>query len=98
MNTQPEPPPKRGMGCFAKSCLMLIVLAILLVVVGIGGTFWGVRHVYLSDKPVPIAQAPAPSEPSPSTPGATSMAAPPPSETSAGAHQRLDTLKQAARA
>ena len=97
MNTQPEPPPKRGMGCFAKSCLILIVLAILLVVVGIGGTFWGVRHVYLSDKPVPIAQAPAPSEPSPGTPGGTSMATPP-SEPSAAAHERLDTIKQAARA
>jgi hypothetical protein len=86
------------MGCLAKSCLTLIVLAILLVVVGIGGTFWGVRHVYLSDKPAPIAQAPAPGEPSPGTPGATSMAAPPPSETSAAAHERLDTMKQAARA
>src|SRR5438046_5622322 len=51
LNTQAEPPPKRGMGCFAKSCLMLIVLAVLLVAVGVGGTFWGVRRVYLSDKP-----------------------------------------------
>ena len=99
MNARIElPPPKRGMGCFAKSCLILIVLAILLVVVGIGGTFWGVRHVYLSDKPAPIAQAPAPIEPSPGAPGPTSMAAPPPSETSAAAHERVDTLKQAARA
>jgi hypothetical protein len=33
------------MGCFAKGCLTLIVLAILLIVVGIGGTYWSVRHV-----------------------------------------------------
>ena len=51
MNTLVEPPPKRGMGCFGKGCLILIVLAILLVVVGVGGTYWGLRHVYLSDKP-----------------------------------------------
>src|SRR4051795_5647804 len=98
MNTRAEPPPTRGIGCFGKSCLLLIVLAILLVVVGVGGTFWGVRHVYLSDKPAPIAQAPAPGEPSPGTPGATSMAAPPPSEISAAAHERLDTMKEPAHA
>ena len=40
MNARTEPPPKRGMGCFAKGCLILIVLAILLVVVGVGGSFW----------------------------------------------------------
>lgn len=85
------------MGCFGKSCLILIVLAILLVVVGIGGTFWGVRHVYLSDKPAPIPQAPTSRELSPGTAGATSVPSPP-SETSAAVHERLDTMKQAARA
>jgi hypothetical protein len=98
MNTRLESPPKRGMGCFAKSCLILIVLAMLLVVVGVGGTFWGVRHVYLSDKPAPIPQVPAPGETSPVTPGATSMATPPPVERSVAVRERLDTMKQAARA
>jgi len=96
MNTQVEPPPKRGMGCFAKGCLIFIVLAILLVVIGIGGSFWSVRHVYLSDKPAPIPQAPTPSETGVVTPGGTSV--PTPSETSAAIHERLDTMKQAARA
>jgi len=88
------------MGCFAKGCLILIVLAILLVVVGVGGTFWSVRHVYLSDKPVPIPEPSAPPETSAVTPGATSMATPPPppSERSTEVRDRLDTMKQAARA
>jgi hypothetical protein len=97
MNARVEPPPKRGMGCFAKGCLILIVLGILIVVVGIGASFWSVRHVYLSDKPAPIPQASATSEPTAAaTPGATSVAAP--SETSAEVRERLDTLKSAARA
>ena len=96
MNTQVEPPPKRGMGCFTKGCLIFIVLAILLVVIGIGGSLWSVRHVYLSDKPAPIPQAPATSEPGPATSGETSV--PTPSEKSAAVHERLDTMKQAARA
>ena len=84
------------MGCFAKGCLIFIVLAILIVVLGIGGTFWSVPHVYLSDKPAPIPQASAPSETGAVTPGGTSMATP--SETSAAVHERLDTMKKAARA
>ena len=96
MNVRAEPRPKRGIGCFAKGCLILIVLAILLVVVGIGGTFWSVRHVYLSDKPGPIPQASTPSETGAVAPGQTS--APGPSETSAAVRERLDTMKQAARA
>jgi len=69
------------MGCFAKGCLIFIVLAILIVVLGIGGTFWSVPHVYLSDKPAPIPQASAPSETGAVTPGGRSLATP--SETSA---------------
>jgi hypothetical protein len=95
MNTEVEPPqPKRGMGCFTKGCLIFIVLAILLVVIGIGGSLWSVRHVYLSDKPAPIPQAPAPSETGTVTPGGTSV--PTPSETSAAVHERLDTMKKTA--
>ena len=92
-----EPPPKRGMGCFAKGCLILIVLGILLVVVGVGGTYWSLRHVYLSDKPAPIPETSAPSETTgAATPGETSVAAP--SEKSAEVRERLDTMKKAARA
>jgi hypothetical protein len=97
MNAQVEPPPKRGMGCFGKGCLILIVLAILLVVVGVGGTYWSLRHVYLSDKPAPIPETSAPSETTgAATPGETSVATP--SEKSAEVRERLDTMKQASRA
>ena len=96
MNTQVEPPPKRGLGCFAKSCLILVVLAILVLVVGGGGTFWSVRHVYLSDKPAPIPESSAPPETGAATPGGTSMAMP--SERSTAVRERLNTMKQAARA
>ena len=88
MNARVEPPPKRGMGCFAKGCLLLLVFGILFVVVGIGGTYWGLRHVYLSDKPAPIPETTAPTE--------TSVATP--SEKSAEVRERLDTMKKAARA
>jgi hypothetical protein len=96
MNTGVEPPPKRGMGCFTKGCLIFIVLAILLVVIGIGGSLWSVRHVYLSDKPAPIPESSAPPEAGAVTPGGTSMATP--SERSTAVRERLDTMKQAARA
>jgi hypothetical protein len=84
------------MGCFPKGCLIFIVLAILLLVAGIGGTLWSVRHIYLSDKPAPIPQASAPGETEPATPGGTSMATS--SEASGAVRERLDTMKKAARA
>ena len=97
MNTPIEPPPKRRSGCFGKGCLIFIVLAILLVVIGIGGTFWSVRHVYLSDKPAPIPEASTPSETTGAvTPGVTRP--PAPIERSAEVRERLDTMKKAARA
>jgi hypothetical protein len=84
------------MGRFAKGCLILIALGILFVVGGIGGAYWSLRHIYLSDKPAPIPEASAPSETSAATPGETSAAAP--GETSDTVRERLDTLKSAARA
>jgi hypothetical protein len=96
MNALLEQQPKRGMGCFGKGCLILIVLAILFVVVGVGGTYWGLRHVYLSDKPAPIPETTAPSETGAATPGETSVATP--SEKSAEVRERMDTMKKAARA
>ena len=94
MNAQLEPPPKRGMGCFGKGCLILIASGILLVVGGIGGTYWSLRH-YLSDKPAPIPEATAPTATTAATPGETSVAAP--TEKSAEVRERLDTMKKAAR-
>ena len=96
MNTQVEPPPQRGTGCLGKSCLSLIVLAILFVAVGVGGTYWGLRHVYLSNKPAPISETIARPETSAATPGETSVAMP--SEKSAEVRKRMDTMKKAARA
>ncbi|MGC1321244.1 MAG: hypothetical protein WA849_03605 [Candidatus Udaeobacter sp.] len=96
MNTLAEPPPKQGMGCFGKGCLILIVLAILLVAVGVGGMYWSLRHVYLSDRPAPIPEATAPTETSAATPGETSATTP--SEKSAEVRERLDTMKKTARA
>jgi hypothetical protein len=96
MNTRAEPTTTRGMGCFGKGCLILIVLAILFVVVGVGGTYWGLRHVYLSDKPAPIPETTAPTETSAATPGETSVATP--SEKSTEVRERLDTMKKGARA
>jgi hypothetical protein len=96
MNARVEPPPKRGMGCFAKGCLILIVLAILLVVVGVGGSYWSLRHVYLSDKPALIPEASTPSETTgAATPGETSVATPS-KRTAAVVRERLDTMKNAA--
>ena len=96
MNTRVELPPKRGMGCFGKGCLILIVLGILLVVVGVGGSFWTVRHVYLSDKPASIPEVTAATETTAPTPGETNVAAP--TEKSAEVRERLDTMKKAGRA
>lgn len=97
MNTRVEPQQKRGMGCFAKGCLILVALAILFAVVGVGGSLWSVRHVYLSDKPAPIPEPSVPPETGAVTPGQTSVAMPP-SERSAAVRERLDSMKQAARA
>jgi len=96
MNASVEPPPKRGMDRFAKGCLILIGFGIVLVVGGIGGSYWSLRHIYLSDKPAPIPEASVPSETSAAAPGETSVASP--SETSTTVRERLDTIKSAARA
>jgi hypothetical protein len=96
MNAPFESQPKRGRGCFAKGCLTLIVLALLFVAVGIGGSLW-VRNRYISDKPVAIPQTAVPAETNTAVePTQPSLA--PPSATSAPVRQRLDEIKQAARA
>jgi len=84
------------MGCLAKGCLIFIVLAILLLVVGIGGTLWSVRHVYLSDKPAPIPEVTPATETTAAAPGEINEAAV--REKSAEVRERLDTMKKASRA
>ncbi|MFZ0916834.1 MAG: hypothetical protein WAN04_08060 [Candidatus Udaeobacter sp.] len=96
MSPQVEPPPKRGTGCFPKGCLILIGLGIVLVAGGIGGTFWGLTHFYLPNKPASIPQTSPPSETEDATPDQVSAAKP--SDTSAVVRERLDTMKKAARA
>ena len=96
MNAGVESPPKRGTGCFAKGCLIVIGFGILFVVAGVGGSLWALRHIYLSDKPAPIPEVSAPSETGAATPGETTLTTP--SEASATVRERLDTMKKAARA
>jgi hypothetical protein len=38
------PPPQKGMGCFAKGCLILLVFAFVLMVACCVGLYWGFRH------------------------------------------------------
>jgi hypothetical protein len=46
MNTWVEaPPPRKGMGCFARGCLILLVFAIVLAIACFAGMYWGLhRH------------------------------------------------------
>ena len=39
------PPPQRGMGCFAKGCLILVVFVIVLVIAFIGGSYLAIRYL-----------------------------------------------------
>jgi hypothetical protein len=61
------PPPKRGMGCFARGCLILVVFAIVLALACVAGLYWGFqRHSaiahggYWLAKTHSLAEAPAP--------------------------------------
>jgi hypothetical protein len=66
MNTWVEAPPQRkGLGCFARGCLFLLVFAIVLMIACVTGVFWGFqRHsaimhgVYFLAKTHSIAEAP----------------------------------------
>src|SRR5436190_22487009 len=68
MNTWVEAPPRRkGLGCLARGCLILLVFAIVLVVACFAGMYWGLhRHSalfygsYWMAKTRSIAEAPAP--------------------------------------
>jgi hypothetical protein len=68
MNTWIEAPPRRkGLGCFARGCLILLVFAIVLAIACFAGMYWGLhRHSALfygsfwMAKTRSIAQAPTP--------------------------------------
>jgi hypothetical protein len=66
MNTWVEAPPRRkGLGCFARGCLILVVFAIVLAIACLAGMYWGLhRHSalfygsYWMAKTHSIAEAP----------------------------------------
>jgi hypothetical protein len=68
MNTWVEAPPRRkGLGCFARGCLILLIFTIVLTIASFAGMYWGLhRHSvlfygsYWLAKTRSIAQAPAP--------------------------------------
>ena len=68
MNTWVEaPPPRKGLGCFGRGCLILLVFVIVLVIACFGGMYWGLhRHSalfygsYWMAKTGSLAQAPTP--------------------------------------
>ena len=68
MNTWVEAPPRRkGLGCFARGCLIVLVFAIVLAIACFAGMYWGLhRHSalfygsYWLAKTRSIAQAPTP--------------------------------------
>jgi hypothetical protein len=67
MDTWVEAPPRRGLGCFARGCLILLVFAIVLAIACFAGVYWGLqRHsaivhgIYWLAKTHSIAQAPVP--------------------------------------
>ncbi len=38
-----EPPPRQGIGCFGKGCLILAVFLALLIIAGFAGIYWGMH-------------------------------------------------------
>jgi len=61
------PTPKRGLGCFARGCLILVVFGIVLAIACVAGLYWGfqrhsaiVHGVYWLAKTHSLAETPAP--------------------------------------
>jgi hypothetical protein len=61
------PPPRKGLGCFARGCLILVVFAIVLAIACFAGMYWGfqrnsavVHGMYWLAKTHAIAGAPVP--------------------------------------
>jgi hypothetical protein len=45
MNTWVEAPPRRkGLGCFARGCLIVLIFAIVLAIAGFAGLYWGLHR------------------------------------------------------
>jgi len=53
------PPPQKGLGCFAKGCLILVVFFILLAAAFIGGTYFAMRYLRSEYFPTSHVQLPA---------------------------------------
>ena len=68
MNTWVEaPPPRTGLGCFARGCLILLVFGVILAIACAAGLFWGfqrhsaiVHGIYWLAKTHSVAEEPAP--------------------------------------
>jgi hypothetical protein len=67
MNTWVEAPPRKGLGCFVRGCLIVLVFAIVLAIACFAGMYWGLhRHSalfygsYWLAKTRSIAEAPGP--------------------------------------
>ena len=61
------PPPKRGLGCFARGCLILVIFGIVLAIACVAGLYWGfqrhsatVHGLYWLAKTHSLAETPAP--------------------------------------
>jgi hypothetical protein len=54
-----EPPPQKGLGCFAKGCLILVVFFILLAAAFVGGTYFAMRYLRSEYFPTTHLQLPA---------------------------------------
>ncbi|HEV2047538.1 MAG TPA: hypothetical protein VGQ95_13200 [Chthoniobacterales bacterium] len=54
------PPPQKGLGCFGKGCLILLVFFILLGLAFIGGTYLAARYLRSEYFPTTQVQLPAP--------------------------------------
>ncbi|MFL6506201.1 MAG: hypothetical protein ACJ8KC_12365 [Candidatus Udaeobacter sp.] len=71
MNTGVEAPPQRkGLGCFARGCLVLLIFAIVLAIAGFAGLYWGLQRnsalfygSYWLAKTRSLAEAPTPVPP-----------------------------------
>jgi hypothetical protein len=68
MNTWVEaPPPRKGLGCFARGCLTLLAFGVILAIACAAGLFWGfqrhsaiVHGIYWLAKTHSVAEEPAP--------------------------------------
>jgi hypothetical protein len=88
------PPPRKGMGCFARGCLILVVFAVVLGIACFAGMYWGLhRHsaifhgLYWLTKAHAIAGTPVP------IPEFT-----PSDQQTQGVHERCQDFEQKARA